>query len=215
MLDRCSVAWRQMLAMVLWLATAAHAPFCYAEEATVDVQAAQAGGYQYSDDWNIVSAPPPPGPYETVNVDPRVPGQDVARPVPKDLVVTQPAAGHVPADPAQMPPPGAGRPAVSVAPPATRSRQGYTLPPPAGAYSRQGYGRPPASGYSPPGGYPGRQTYPGYGQAYRQDYGQGYRQGYKQGQGYNRGYGYTYPGQYAPSRQQDIPPPPYAHMPGR
>lgn len=205
MVDRCSVALKRKLAMVLWVVTAAHAPFIFAEEAPAD----QTPGFRYSDDWNIVSAPPPPGPYETVNVDPRVPGQDIARPVPQDLMLTEPA-GLMPADPGRMPPPGAGRSAVSGTPPATtRSRQAYTPPPPAGAYGRQGYGRAPATGRSLPGGYPGRQTYPGYGQGY----GQGYRQDH--GQGYNRGYGYSYPGQYAPSRQQEIPPPPYALTPGR
>ncbi len=29
-----------------------------------------------SGDWSLVSAPPPPGPYRTVNLDPRVPGQE-------------------------------------------------------------------------------------------------------------------------------------------
>jgi hypothetical protein len=29
-----------------------------------------------TDDWSRVSAPPPPGPYRTVNLDPRVPGQE-------------------------------------------------------------------------------------------------------------------------------------------
>jgi len=209
MTDRCRVAWKQELAIVLWLATAVHTPYGFAGEAAGDNPADQAGAFQYSDDWNIVSAPPPPGPYETVHVDPRVPGQDVARPVPQDFMVTEPAA-HMPADPGHMPPPGAG-PAVSEASPPMRTRQTSIPPPPAGAYGRQGYGRPPASGYSAPGGYTGRQTYPAYGQGYRRGYGQGYNPG----QGYNQGYGYSYPGQYAPSRQQDIPPPPYALMPGR
>ena len=56
-----------------------------------------------------------------------------------------------------------------------------------------------------PGGGKGMGNNPGYGQGYRQDY----------GRGYNPGYGYSYPGQYAPSRQQEIPPPPYALTPGR
>ena len=206
MADRCSAAWKWKLVMFISLVTAVHVPFSFAEEAEKDeAPAEQVPGFRYSDDWNIVSAPPPPGPYETVNVDPRVPGQDVARPVPQDLMPTE-SASQIPVDPGRMPPPGAGRTAGAATPPVTtQSRQVYAPPPPAGAYGRQGYGRQPATGYSYPGGYPGRQTYPGYGQAYRQDY----------GQGYNRGYGYSYPGQYAPSRQQEIPPPPYSHMPGR
>lgn len=210
MADRCNVACTQKLALAIWLASAVHVQYSLAGEAAGDTPAGQAGGYQYSDDWKIVSAPPPPGPYATVHVDPRVPGQDVSRPAPRDLMVTEPA-GHVPADPGRMPPPGAGSPAVSGTSQATRTRQAFTPPPPAGAYGRQGYDRAPAYGYSAPGGYPGRQTYPAYGQGYRQGYGQGYNQG----RGYEQGYGYSYPGQYAPSRQQDIPAPPYALMPGR
>jgi hypothetical protein len=30
--------------------------------------------YHYSDEWSVVSAPPPAGPYHPVNIDPRVPG---------------------------------------------------------------------------------------------------------------------------------------------
>lgn len=38
--------------------------------------------FVYTDDWALVSAPPPPGPYNSVNIDPRVPGQDAAPPIP-------------------------------------------------------------------------------------------------------------------------------------
>lgn len=30
--------------------------------------------YQYSNEWSLVSAPPPAGPYRSINIDPRVPG---------------------------------------------------------------------------------------------------------------------------------------------
>ncbi len=36
----------------------------------------------YSDDWDLVSAPPPLGPYDAINLDPRVPGQNQVEPMP-------------------------------------------------------------------------------------------------------------------------------------
>ncbi len=38
--------------------------------------------YIYSDDWGLVSAPPPQGPYNAINLDPRLPGQDLVAPMP-------------------------------------------------------------------------------------------------------------------------------------
>jgi len=38
------------------------------------------GGFQYSEDWQQVSAPPPPGPYQAVTLDPRIPGQKFVLP---------------------------------------------------------------------------------------------------------------------------------------
>lgn len=38
--------------------------------------------YTYSDDWAVVSAPPPQGPYNAFNLDPRIPGQDLVAPMP-------------------------------------------------------------------------------------------------------------------------------------
>ena len=192
------------LATGLWLVAVVFAPCSYAGESTGDEQSNQAGGFRYSDDWKIVSAPPPPGPYNTVNVDPRVPGQDITRPVPRDLMLTEPS-DRMPDELGQVPPPSAGVPARSAESRPLHSVPAYTTPPPAGAYGRQNYGRYSAPGYSTP-GYTEyyQQTYPGYGQRY----GQGYNPGYQN-------YGYSYPGQYAPYRQQDIPPPSYAVTPGR
>lgn len=45
------------------------------------VAMAQDAPFTYSDDWSLVSAPPPPGPYRAVNIDPRVPGQDAIPPL--------------------------------------------------------------------------------------------------------------------------------------
>jgi hypothetical protein len=37
--------------------------------------------FTYSDEWSVVSAPPPSGPYQAVHIDPRVPGQGITPPV--------------------------------------------------------------------------------------------------------------------------------------
>jgi len=36
--------------------------------------------YSYSDEWSIVSAPPPSGPFRSIHLDPRIPGQGIAPP---------------------------------------------------------------------------------------------------------------------------------------
>ena len=201
MADRNNVA--RKLGITLWLATAGLMTVSFAEVSAGDGLTAQAAGYRYSDDWNIVSAPPPPGPYETVNVDPRVPGQDITRPVPRDVMRVDPAES-MPTELGQMAPPAAGQ---SADPQQPRSRKAFTPPPPAGAYGWQGRRSAPSSGYGRRDytNYPRHYSYPGYGQGYRQDY----------GRGYTPGYGYSYPGQHATDAPQDIPPPPYALTPGR
>jgi hypothetical protein len=45
-------------------------------------------GYIYKDDWAVVSAPPPPGPYRAVNIDPRVPGVGAIPPLSMDAACT-------------------------------------------------------------------------------------------------------------------------------
>lgn len=201
MADRNKVV--RKLGITLWLATAGCMSVCYAEVPAGDNATAQVAGYRYSDDWKIVSAPPPPGPYETVNVDPRVPGQDITRPVPRDVMTLDPTES-MPGELGQIAPPAAGRPDDAQQ---TRSRQALTPPPPAGAYGWQERRSAPAAGYGRGGytNYPRQYSYPGYGQGNRQDY----------GRGYNPGYGYSYPGQYAPGLPRDIPPPPYTLTPDR
>lgn len=62
--------------------------------------------FTYSDDWRLVSAPPPPGPYTAVNIDPRVPRQEAIpamttsgdaaqpwQPLPAEVIESPPAAG--------------------------------------------------------------------------------------------------------------------------
>mgnify|MGYP000231716245 CR=1 FL=1 len=49
------------------------------------ITGAQEPPFTYNDDWSLVSAPPPPGPYQAVNIDPRVPGQDAIPPMTTDI----------------------------------------------------------------------------------------------------------------------------------
>ncbi len=47
--------------------------------------------FTYSDEWSVVSAPPPSGPYRVVHVDPRVPGQGITPPVTSSFEMADPA----------------------------------------------------------------------------------------------------------------------------
>ena len=47
--------------------------------------------FTYSDEWSVVSAPPPSGPYRAVHVDPRVPGQGIIPPVTSSFEMADPA----------------------------------------------------------------------------------------------------------------------------
>jgi len=102
--------------------------------------------FTYNDDWALVSAPPPPGPYQGVNLDPRIPGQE-------DNIHPSMAA---PTMPAQMTnqmmerfanaPPAAGQPSIPPQRPVQTARQ---IPWPQQPIQR-GYGRAPAPGAYPP-----------------------------------------------------------------
>jgi len=48
--------------------------------------------FKYSDEWSLVSAPPPAGPYQPVNIDPRVPGPGTIPEIPMSMPRLQ--AGH-------------------------------------------------------------------------------------------------------------------------
>jgi|GEM_PF-1380872 len=65
--------------------------------------------FVYTDDWALVSAPPPPGPYNAVNIDPRVPGQDAVPPMPMEPPSMTPMPDLPVTDDTQ--PPAAGTPA--------------------------------------------------------------------------------------------------------
>ena len=150
---------------------------------------AQETEFTYTDDWAVVSAPPPPGPYRAVNIDPRVPGTDAIPPLPMDAVTTPSAEERIPAE-ALANPPAAGIPASHQptdapasavdkqrsAPPemtgypkrVAPSPPGYYYPAPA-QYPAQSHSVPPAA---PPAAYPGYRNQPAYGYygspAYRQ-----------------------------------------------
>jgi len=111
----------------------------FADEATgTDPQAVQSE-FTYNDDWAIVSAPPPPGPYNPVNLDPRIPGQEGNIPPDMGMQISPPISGDRIADEMAATPPAAGQPVIETRPPARAARQTpYRAPP------MYGYGRMPA-----------------------------------------------------------------------
>jgi hypothetical protein len=134
------------------------------------VVVAEEAPFTYSDDWSLVSAPPPPGPYQAVNIDPRVPGQDAIPPIstgaesfhgweqlPAGIETNPPAAGRpsIPPTPSEevIPHsvPGEYRPAP--VPGAYQERiprpSDYRFPEPTGMQSPEHttYGNMPPSGY--------------------------------------------------------------------
>jgi len=150
---------------------------------------AQETEFTYTDDWAVVSAPPPPGPYRAVNIDPRVPGVDAIPPLPMDAVTTSPGENRIPAE-AMANAPAAGIPVTRqpadtpasalgtqrTAQPeisghtqrVTPSPPGYYYPAPS-RYPAQSHAVPPVA---PPAAYPGYRNQPAYGYygspAYRQ-----------------------------------------------
>ena len=115
----------------------------------------QSSFYTYHDDWAIVSAPPPPGPYQSVNVDPRIPGQEDVRTPFFSGFNTPPALDE------QLPgdfmgaPPAAGTPGP--APGAYPGQEPAGHEPPPGYYRSRTYNRnrpATAPDYRGPYGYP-------------------------------------------------------------
>ena len=143
--------------------------------------------YTYSDDWAIVSAPPPPGPYQSVNVDPRIPGQeDVRTPYGSSLDTPRVQSEQLPGDFTGAPP-SAGIPARPMAPGAYTGQESSGNQPPPGYYRSQGYNQ---SWPAPVQDYSGSYGYPPSGDS---------RYGYAPSPWYNT------PGQRS---EDDIPPPP-------
>jgi hypothetical protein len=87
------------------------------------VAVAEDAPFTYSDDWNLVSAPPPPGPYRAVNIDPRVPGQDAIPPMTTGAETFQDWK-HLPPE-IEANPPAAGGPALS---PAAEAPKQFEVP---------------------------------------------------------------------------------------
>ena len=152
-------------------------------------ESAPDSGFTYTDDWAVVSAPPPPGPYRAVNIDPRVPGVDAIPPLSMDKV-TPPVRNDIPAE-ALANAPAAGIPATrlpqdspaltldtrasaqTVAParavqrPPTPSHYYYPAPPRYPAQTRSvpvpaypAYRNQPSYGYGPPTYRQGQQQVP-------------------------------------------------------
>jgi hypothetical protein len=126
-------------------------------------EAATSAAFTYTDDWVLVSAPPPPGPYRPVNIDPRVPGQDT---IPEFSMGMAPAvqADAIPAD-ALANPPAAGHPSAA---PTSRDQgsvrqelKNKSRPPVPGPYGRM-MPAPPAFNYPGSANYPSQSGYPGY-----------------------------------------------------
>jgi hypothetical protein len=159
---------QRCLGVILGLAGTMTVVDAVAEEGTQAAPETQSTNYTYSPDWAIVSAPPPPGPYQSVNVDPRVPGQEVVKtPFFSGLETPSTEQGGQQGDYFMGEPPAAGLP-VPTPPSAYSGRQSYgPAPPPPGYYSSRGYNqRQPAQvqEQTQSYGYP-RPVYPPYGYA--------------------------------------------------
>jgi len=115
--------------------------------------------FTYTDDWSLVSAPPPPGPYSAIHIDPRVPGHDSLPPLPGG---SQPPQSWEDVQKiTESTPPAAGTPAIDTRDrPLQHQLRAPQRPPQARMRPQQ-----PAYNYPAPapGHYPGRTNYPGYG----------------------------------------------------
>jgi hypothetical protein len=129
---------------------------------------AGSAGFTYSEGWDIVSAPPPPGPYRAVNLDPRIPGQNMIPLLPVEgqpaNVVSEKPATEIPAE-ALNNPPAAGAPAGYYVPDAPAARlnieQAAPPRPVPGRYSGM-MPAPPAFNYPAPSRSPMQSGYSGY-----------------------------------------------------
>ena len=159
-------------------------------------EANQTSGFTYKDDWAVVSAPPPPGPYRAVNIDPRVPGVGAIPPLTVDA--PGPVEQNIPAE-ALATPPAAGIP--SQLPVTDSPAVNLQSPQQAGTQQRV----PTSRGYS----YPARPRYPE--QTRQAPPTRSYTGGYRNQPPY--GY-YGSPGyqQQGPQTHQVPPPPVYDAM---
>ena len=143
-------------------------------------ESAPSSEFKYTDDWAVVSAPPPPGPYRAVNIDPRVPGFDATPPLPMDAVTTSsegeedipaealanPPAAGIPASPPLQDSPAAALEVQQTAPHMVPGTAGRTAPPSPGYYYPAPPRYPAQTRSGPPAGYPAfrnQQAYRYYG----------------------------------------------------
>jgi len=138
------------LAFVFMVATPA-----YSEEV-----AAPPSAFTYTDDWSLVSAPPPPGPYSAIHIDPRVPGQDSLPPLPG--ASQPPQAWEDVQEITESTPPAAGTPAVVTEEKPVQQLRAPQVRPQTQTQTRMRQ-QLPAYNYRVPGHYPGRVNQPGYG----------------------------------------------------
>ena len=149
------------------------------------------------DDWRLVSAPPPPGPYRAVNLDPRVPGQEEIPGMGNRAPETTGAAPaawrradyQAPVNPAPMKRLPKMQPPVKRLP-VMQAPMNQPLPRAPGDYQHR-ISRPPANAYPEVPGYPGERG--------RQDAGTMVPRGY-------------YPSQPYPAESEVPPPPVYDAM---
>jgi len=142
-------------------------------------ESAPSSEFKYTDDWAVVSAPPPPGPYRAVNIDPRVPGFDTTPPLPMDAVTTSsgeedipaevlatPPAAGIPASPSLQDSPAAALDVKQAAQPVIPGPAGRAAPSPPGYYYPAPSRYPAQTRSGPPAGYPAfrnQQAYRYYG----------------------------------------------------
>jgi len=149
----------------------------------------------YKEDWAVVSAPPPPGPYRAVNIDPRIPGVDATPPMPVESAssAAEPVASTgIPAA-ALNTPPAAGAPAIAM--PQDRPAQAANAPLRQPVPARTAPATSPGYYYPAQPRYPAQSRYAPPPAAYRN---------YQQ----QPAYGYYGAPSYPRQQQQQVPPPP-------
>lgn len=122
-----------------------------------------------TDDWSLVSAPPPPGPYRSVNLDPRVPGPEGIPMIGVAPVFSQPGESRAPVTPDAAPAAGGQanyQTQMNRLPPQVPGRYQSLRPrPPVNArypaqVGRQNYGTMPSRGYFPTHPYQAKEIVP-------------------------------------------------------
>ncbi|MGB5260534.1 MAG: hypothetical protein WBO34_08450 [Gammaproteobacteria bacterium] len=118
--------------------------------------------YSYSDEWPIVSAPPPSGPFRSIHLDPRIPGQGIAPPSVTTSFDDQmgPVADDMTADTqaeldasviTDLPAPAAGTPTTQADTEAPETAQQHLPAPPVTAAEAPSMAPPPGLLPPPPG----------------------------------------------------------------